>query len=124
MGDKSIRLLTQEKKEITENSDPSPQVHQHESRKESAAIHSLPLEVIAQIKSSVAITSLTAAILGLVENSLDAQATKITIEVDFGRGGCVLEDDGSGISPLEFAENGGLGKLYRKSKPQNISDHS
>jgi DNA mismatch repair protein MLH3 len=74
----------------------------------------LPTKVIAQIKSSAAITDLTAVIQELVQNSLDANASKITIDVDFGRGGCVVEDDGVGIVPMEFETEGGLGKLYRR----------
>jgi hypothetical protein len=93
----------------------SPQPHQSEVRGSSSVILPLPTEVIAQIKSSVTITSLTFAILGLVQNSLDAQAKKINIDVDFRRGGCIVEDDGLGILPTEFDENGGLGKLYRRT---------
>ena len=69
----------------------------------------LPAEVIAQIKSSTAITSLSDVVLGLVENALDSGAGKLDISVDFGRGACTVEDDGHGISPQEFKENGGLG---------------
>jgi DNA mismatch repair protein MLH3 len=72
----------------------------------------LPEHVVAQIKSSTAIVSLTGVVLGLLENSLDAGATKIEATVDFARGGCSVEDDGLGIAPFEFQEEGGLGKLY------------
>jgi hypothetical protein len=72
----------------------------------------LPEEVVAQIKSSTAIVSLTGGVLELLKNSLDAKATRIEATVDFARGGCTVEDDGLGISPLEFREEGGLGKLY------------
>lgn len=78
-------------------------------------IKPLPPEVVEQIKSSTAIPSLSSAILGLVANSLDAGARKVDIIVDFGRGSCVVEDDGYGIAPSEFGENGGLGKPYRKT---------
>ncbi len=78
-----------------------------------APISPLPAEVAAQIKSSTAITSLGGVIIGLIENSLDAGARKIEASVDFRRGGCIVEDDGKGISPLEFSESGGLGKRYR-----------
>lgn len=77
-------------------------------------IKPVPPEVVEQIKSSTAIPSLSTAILGLVANSLDAGARKVDIIVDFGRGSCVVEDDGYGIAPSEFGENGGLGKPYRK----------
>ncbi|KAI0484334.1 hypothetical protein GGR56DRAFT_613399 [Xylariaceae sp. FL0804] len=76
----------------------------------------LPDEVIAQIQSSVTITSLNGAICGLVQNSLDAGATKIHISVDYARGGCSVEDDGLGIQPAEFRADGGLGKLHYTSK--------
>ena len=74
----------------------------------------LPPEVAAQIKSSTAIPSLTSVVLGLITNSLDAQAHKIEVSVDFRRGAALVEDDGCGISPHEFTERGGLGKLHRK----------
>jgi DNA mismatch repair protein MLH3 len=78
------------------------------------SIQPLPPEVIAQIKSSIAITSLNGVVCQLVKNSLDASCTKIDITVDYARGGCVVEDDGLGIQPSEFGEGGGLGKLYRQ----------
>ena len=70
----------------------------------------LPPDVAAQIKSSTTIPSLAHVIVGLVENSLDAGAGKISVQVDFARGSCIIEDDGSGILPEEFEEDGGLGK--------------
>lgn len=76
------------------------------------SIRPLPNEVVAQIKSSTAIVSLNEVVLGLLKNSLDAKASKIEATVDFARGGCVVEDDGLGISPAEFSEDGGLGKRY------------
>jgi DNA mismatch repair protein MLH3 len=78
----------------------------------SPSILPLPAEVIAQIKASTAIVSLAGVVLELLKNSLDAKATKIEAAVDFARGGCSVEDDGLGIPPLEFREEGGLGKLY------------
>jgi DNA mismatch repair protein MLH3 len=83
------------------------------------AILPLPDEVVAQIKSSTAILSLAGVVLELVKNSLDAAATKINVAVDFARGDCSVEDDGLGISPLEFRDEGGLGKLYCMSASQN-----
>jgi len=78
----------------------------------------LPLapDVAARIKSTATITSLNQVIDGLVENSLDANACFIEIEVHYGRGSCVVEDDGQGIPPAEFTENGGLAKMYHTSK--------
>ena len=70
------------------------------------------VDVVAQLRSSTAIVSLTGVVLELLKNSLDAKATRVDAAVDFARGGCVVEDDGLGIAPLEFAQDGGLGKLY------------
>lgn len=80
----------------------------------------LPGNVVAQIKSSTSITSLNQVVLGLLENSLDAQATKIDIVIDYSRGGCTVEDNGTGILPSEYRATGGLGRLYHTSK-QNDS---
>ncbi|KAJ4357922.1 DNA mismatch repair protein [Didymosphaeria variabile] len=76
----------------------------------------LPQEVVAQIKSSTAIVSLTDVVLGLLGNALDAKASKVEATVDFARGGCFVEDNGLGIAPSEFREEGGLGKLYCTSR--------
>ena len=76
-------------------------------------IRPLPLEVAKQINSSTAIPSLDTVILGLIENSLDAQASQINIEIDYEHGSCTVEDNGLGIPPSEFAEDGGLGKSHR-----------
>ena len=78
------------------------------------SIQPLPPDVVAQIKSSTTITSLNGVIYELIKNSLDAEATKVTIDVDYGRGGCVVEDDGVGIMATECDEGGGLGKPYRE----------
>jgi DNA mismatch repair protein MLH3 len=75
-------------------------------------IQPLPSTVISQIKSSFAITSLTSVVFGLIENALDAGATRIDVEVNFPKGDCAVEDDGLGIQPDEFATSGGLGKRY------------
>lgn len=75
------------------------------------SIKQLPEEVAAQIKSSVTISSLNSVVFGLAKNSLDADASKLNISVDYRRGNCSLEDDGHGIPPSSFQQDG-LGKLY------------
>lgn len=85
-------------------------------------ILSLSPEVIFGIQSSKHITSLQAVVLSLLENSLDASSNKVEIEVDFRRGGCTIEDNGTGISSAEFLESGGLGRMYHTSKHQ-VSVH-
>ena len=77
-------------------------------------IQRLPPNVVAQIQSSAAITSLNGVVKDLLCNALDAHSTKIEIEIDFGRGSCTVRDDGHGIWPHEFEPNGGLGIMYCK----------
>lgn len=76
------------------------------------SIQPLPGDVAAQIKSSAVITSLNDAVWGLVQNSLDAGASKINISVDYARGNCSVEDNGLGITRASFQEGGGLGQLH------------
>jgi DNA mismatch repair protein MLH3 len=84
------------------------------------SIRPLPDGVVAQIKSSTAIVSLSSVVVELLKNSLDAKAAKIDVTVEFARGGCTVEDDGLGIPPVEFSEDGGLGKLYCKYTSQSL----
>lgn len=79
-----------------------------------APIAALAPDVVAQIKSSTTITSLSDVLRGLIQNSLDSDASKIDITIDFARGACVVEDNGTGIAATEFREEGGLAKLYCK----------
>jgi DNA mismatch repair protein MLH3 len=74
----------------------------------------LPLSVEAQLqlKASVALNSLNDSIIGLVKNSVDAQAQRIHIEFDYSRGNCCVEDDGVGIPAVEFEAGGGLGLMH------------
>ncbi|KAG8164009.1 hypothetical protein KVR01_005927 [Diaporthe batatas] len=80
------------------------------------SIKPLPTDVVAQIKSSVVITSLNNVICGLITNSLDAEATRINLTVDYARGNCSIEDNGIGLPPSEFRDDGGLGHLHYTSK--------
>jgi hypothetical protein len=41
---------------------------------------------------------------------------------NFKRGGCIVEDDGEGIPPVEFEVTGGLGKPHRMSPLEIDSD--
>ncbi|CAM1510530.1 Fc.00g008650.m01.CDS01 [Cosmosporella sp. VM-42] len=80
------------------------------------SIRRLPEDVVDKIKSSVVITSLNGVACGLLTNSLDSGATKVHISVDYIRGNCTVEDNGSGILPDEFKDGGGLGKLHHTSR--------
>lgn len=79
-----------------------------------ARIQPLPADVVAKIKSSTSIINLNGVILELVKNALDANAHTVFVTVDFPRGSCIVEDDGEGISPVEFEAGGGLGKAHRE----------
>lgn len=81
----------------------------------------LPPEVAAQIKSSTTITSISIVVLGLLANSLDADARRVDINIDLRRGAASIEDDGNGIPPKEFGEYGGLGKQDHTSKINSLS---
>lgn len=87
------------------------------------SIRPLPQDAIAQIKSSINITSLNIVVIELLKNSLDAQSSKVDISVEYDRGNCMVEDDGLGIPPAEFVESGGLGKLYRMHSSEFSSIH-
>ena len=73
-------------------------------------------DAISGIQSSKRITSLQGVVLALLENSLDAGSNNVEISVDFRRGCCTVEDNGTGIPSAEFLETGGLGNMYHTSK--------
>jgi DNA mismatch repair protein MLH3 len=80
--------------------------------KTNSTIKLLPVEAQLQLKSSVALNSLNDAITGLIKNSLDAQAQRIHVEIDYSKGNCCVEDDGVGISGADFEARGGLGLMH------------
>jgi DNA mismatch repair protein MLH3 len=84
----------------------------------------LPDHVAAQIRSSTAIMSLSGIVLELVKNALDADATRLEITIDYARGACTVQDDGLGIPPLEFREEGGLGKLHCTLSPLHLQSET
>lgn len=77
-------------------------------------IKPLPDIEAAQIKSSLLITSLQDVAIGLIDNSLDSDATKVNVEIDFEWGFCAVEDNGTGIATVDFSESGGLAKVHRE----------
>ncbi|KAK1625621.1 hypothetical protein BDP81DRAFT_452593 [Colletotrichum phormii] len=80
------------------------------------SIKPLPEDVIRRIRSSATVTSLNGVVCALVKNSLDAGATRVNVTIDYSRGNCTVDDDGLGILPLEFRENGGLVKQHHTSR--------
>ena len=81
-----------------------------------STIRPLPPESRAQITSAVIITSLNDAIIGLLENVLDAGATCADIQLDYVRGHCSVTDNGTGIPATEFRPDGHLGSLHCTSR--------
>ncbi|ORX60132.1 hypothetical protein BCR36DRAFT_408495 [Piromyces finnis] len=71
------------------------------------------------LRSTYIITSLFQCVVELVENSLDAQATKIDIEFDFNKNEFQVVDNGTGIS-LENLKV--IGNRYVTSKCHTIED--
>ncbi|KAH6608162.1 dna mismatch repair mlh3 [Trichoderma cornu-damae] len=88
------------------------------------SIRPLPEDVAGKIRSSSTVTSLNGVVCGLLKNSLDAGATKVNIYVEYGRGNCTVEDNGLGIVPGDFEEDGGLGKPYCMRLCLQLRDHS
>lgn len=83
---------------------------------QSQRILPLSAEAITQIHSSKHITSLNGVVCALLENSLDAEASRVEIAVDWRKGACTVDDNGVGIPSAEFGENGSLGKVYCTSR--------
>ncbi|EXF75073.1 hypothetical protein CFIO01_09232 [Colletotrichum fioriniae PJ7] len=80
------------------------------------SIKPLPEDVTRRIRSSATVTSLNSVACALVKNALDAEATRVNVTIDYSRGNCTVEDDGLGILPVEFQENGGLVKQHHTSR--------
>ncbi|TGZ85281.1 hypothetical protein EX30DRAFT_361150 [Ascodesmis nigricans] len=73
----------------------------------------LPADVRARIRSTITILDLKSAISELIQNSLDAAATSITITANLARNSCAITDNGHGI-PASQLES--VGTLYNTSK--------
>ena len=76
------------------------------------SIRPLSDDVRAEIKSSVRITSIGDVIEELYRNAVDADASTVNTVVDFAKGFCSVEDDGTGIGCREFQEGGHLAQLH------------
>ena len=81
------------------------------------SIRALPEDVCAQIRSSVEITSLLDVAEGLLTNALDAGADSVSIAVDFAKGFCAVQDNGSGIPSSEFSAGGKLARVHCECLP-------
>jgi DNA mismatch repair protein MLH3 len=77
-------------------------------------ISRLPPDVAKEIQASVSITNLNDVVVELVKNSLDSGARLISVSLDYVLGGCVVQDDGHGISSEAFQEGCGFGLPHRE----------
>jgi DNA mismatch repair protein MLH3 len=84
-------------------------------------IEPLPVEAQLQLQSSATFNSLNDVVIGLIKNSLDAQARNIQIEIDYPRGNCCVEDDGTGIPGIEFEARGRLGLMHSEESLDRAS---
>ena len=76
-----------------------------------AAIRTLPDSTANQIRSSFVIPSLAACVIELVQNSLDANATRIDVAVGPDSWQCRVTDNGHGIEENNLRS---IAKRYRK----------
>ncbi|KAK6497764.1 DNA mismatch repair protein [Arthrobotrys musiformis] len=78
-------------------------------------IRRLSDNVIAQIRSTVSLTTLASVTQGLVMNSLDANATTVTLYVNVIKNSVTVEDNGDGIIPADLQL---IGDRYSTSKSE------
>ncbi|RWS09943.1 mismatch repair endonuclease PMS2-like isoform X2 [Dinothrombium tinctorium] len=89
-------------------------------RNEGAKLKRMANDTSARICSGQVITSLAVAVKELIENSLDANATSIDIELkDYGLESIIVKDDGTGIEECNFDL---LAVKYCTSKIETFSD--
>ncbi len=67
-------------------------------------IHPLPASVASQMAAGQVVDSLAAALRELVENALDAQATRITVQLWLQAGRLQVADNGLGLSPTDLEQ--------------------
>lgn len=68
----------------------------------------IPLNIKSQrqLHSATRVSTLNEVITSLIENSLDANARSIRVDLDYIAGSCTVVDDGVGIASEEFEEDG------------------
>ena len=79
-------------------------------------IQQLPSSVIDQVRTGISLSTLPQALVALLANSLDAQQTKILVELDIPNGFISVHDDGEGVQEdLNF-----VGRRYCTSKVPKV----
>lgn len=82
----------------------------------------LPDASVSALRSAFIITTLQSCIEELVQNSIDAQATDISVYLRRDQWSCRVQDNGTGIRPQDLKQ---IGHRYRTSKahaPSSLSD--
>lgn len=77
------------------------------------SIGRLPDESVQALRSTVNIISYLACVEELVQNAIDASATKIEVQLRKQQWACRVQDNGTGIRPQDFQK---LGQRYCTSK--------
>jgi signal transduction histidine kinase len=72
----------------------------------------LPLQTIERIRSEYTITNFSQIIEELVQNSIDANATKIELEINLSKSSLTIQDNGDGISKQNLSA---IGTRFSKS---------
>jgi DNA mismatch repair protein PMS2 len=86
----------------------------------SSGIRAIEPSSVHRICSGQAVVDLFGAVKELVENSLDAGASHITISLlEYGMGLLEVEDDGLGVTPTNYAH---LARKYHTSKLRRFED--
>ncbi|KAI9474639.1 histidine kinase-like ATPase [Coemansia mojavensis] len=80
-------------------------------------ITALPPETVRSIRSTFTIPDVSSVVIALLENSIDACATRIQVQVDLAQRFVEVKDDGCGIAGSEFSK---LGKRFMTSKHGQI----
>ncbi|KAJ3528608.1 hypothetical protein NM688_g7975 [Phlebia brevispora] len=81
----------------------------------SANLHHLPLSTQSRLRSSQILTSLPQVVSELVQNSLDAGASRVEVGVDCEEWLCWVQDDGRGMSKSDLTDLVSVGR-YSTSK--------
>lgn len=87
------------------------------SHGKSGRIVALPASTTSLLRSTLVIPSLPSALIELVQNALDAEATRIDVSVDLDRWTIKCDDNGTGISRLELSRIAGERYLSSKTLP-------
>ena len=67
------------------------------------AIHALPQELVAKLRSSLVASSFAQVTAELLQNSIDAHATNIEVYISLVSRTVEIRDDGIGIRPEDFS---------------------